>query len=685
MQKKLAVLFLIVMLALIALSTRLTYINAESGEQYSKQVLSQQQYDSRTIPYKRGDIVDRKGTVIATSEKVYNIIMDCKIINSKEDYIEPTIKALVTAFAIEESEIREILTSKSDSSYHILRKQLSYEEIQTFVEMDNDNKTYPNIKGIWFEEEYVRKYPYSALASDFIGFSASDNTGFWGIEEYYNEELNGTNGREYGYLNDDSNFERTTQAATDGNIVVSTVDVNIQNIVEKHITAFNETHNYDQSGQGFKNAAVMIMDPNTGEVLAQASAPNFDLNNPYDLSGLYTEEELDTMEDTQKQEILNLLWRNYTISDTFEPGSTVKPFTIATALEAGILTGNETYFCDGSETVGGHTIDCAKKTGHGLLTVEEALMYSCNDAMMQMSYSIGAKVFTEYQSIFNFGKKTNIDLPGEVNAASLIYTLENMTPVDLATNAFGQNFNVTMTQVIAAYSSLINGGFYYEPHVVSKVLNAQGGTVKTIKPNLVKQTVSSTTSGKLKQYLYMTVDGGTGKSAKVPGYSMGGKTGTAEKIPRGNKKYIVSFIGHAPADHPEVVIYVVIDEPNTEIQSNSALATNLSKEIMAEVLPYLNIFPNEEITSEEGTGNSEGTGAAEGTGEAENRSEAGTVEGTENTEGRENTGEPENSEGGENTGESENIEETGSTAENGNAEGSEMDEEPEDPDASIFH
>jgi len=598
MQKKLAVLFIMIMLALIGLAMRITQIHAQNGEKYAKQVLSQQEYDSRTLPYKRGDIVDRKGTVIATSEKVYNVIVDCKLINSDEDYVEPTIGALIKCFDVEEAVLREALATRADSHYYVMKKQLSYEDIQDFVVMMNDKENNPDIKGVWFEEEYLRKYPYSTLASDLIGFTARDNVGYWGIEEYYSETLNGTNGREYGYLNDDSNLERTIKPATDGNTVVSTIDVNIQNIVEKHIKIFNETHNFDESELGSKNTAVIIMDPDTGEILAEASYPDFDLNEPYDLSSLYTEEEVNAMSSETKMETLNALWRNYCISDTFEPGSTAKPFTVAAGLETGKLTGNETYVCDGSETVSGSKIRCVKRTGHGLETIEQAIMNSCNDALMQMSYAIGIETFAKYQSVFGFGKKTNVDLPGEVNAANLMYTADTMTAVDLATNSFGQNFNVTMTQLAAGFSSLINGGYYFQPHVVNKILDANGGTVKTINPVLQKQTISLATSEKVKQYLYMTVQEGTGKSAKVDGYSMGGKTGTAEKTPRGQGNYLVSFIGFAPADKPEVVIYVVIDEPNIENQAQSSMATNLAKDIMTEVLPYMNIFPDQETAAE---------------------------------------------------------------------------------------
>lgn len=680
MQKKLAVLFILIMLALIGLNIRLTYINAESGEKYTKQILSQQQYDSRTIPFKRGDIVDRKGTVIATSEKVYNVILDCKIINSKEDYVNPTVSALTSSFDVEETEIRTVLAEKAESRYYILKKQMSYDEIQPFVELQADTKTNPNIKGVWFEEEYIRRYPYASLASDIIGFATRDNAGFWGMEEFYNEELNGTNGREYGYLNDDSNLERTVKNPVDGNTLISSIDVNVQSIVEKHIGAFNEANNYDGSGKGSKNIGVIIMNPNTGELLAEATSPGFDLNNPYDLTGLYTEEEIAAMSEEEVMETLNNLWRNFALSDTYEPGSTAKPFTVAAGLESGKLTGNEVYYCDGYEEVGGHRIRCVNRSGHGNQTIAEAIMNSCNDALMQMSYSIGIGEFTKYQSIFNFGKKTNIDLPGEVNAANLIYTPDTMTPIDLATNAFGQNFNVTMTQMAAAFSSLINGGYYYQPHVVNKIVNASGGTVENKKPTLVKQTVSSETSAKVRHYLAQTVEDGTGRSAKVNGYSMGGKTGTAEKIPRKQGNYLVSFIGFTPADYPEVVIYVVIDEPNVVKQADSSLATNLAKNILTEVLPYLNIFPDQEITPVE----SETPGAPQQGEEQTSEGTEGTTPEEPVTEGEEQA-EPEGENTAEPSGETE-----GEAQPNGNVDpltGEELDPvtgEPLDPNASVF-
>ncbi|PXV89518.1 stage V sporulation protein D (sporulation-specific penicillin-binding protein) [Lachnotalea glycerini] len=606
MQMKLAVLFIVIMLALIGLSVRLTYINAESGDKYTKQVLSQQQYDSQSIPFRRGDITDVKGTILATSEKVYNVILDCKVVNSDEKYIQPTISALTSCFELNESDLQGILNEKKDSRYVILLKKLSYEEIQTFIQMQDEidektkEKKNPYIKGVWFEDEYLRTYPYGSLASSLLGFTVSGNVGNWGIEQYYNDQLNGVDGREYGYLNDDSELERTIKAATDGNTVVTTIDATVQGIVEKHIAAFNEEYrgSYREDDDGSKNTSVIIANPNDGSIIAMASSSNhFDLNNPRDLSVYYSEEDIAAMDDETKLNNLNQIWKNSCITDTYEPGSTAKPFTVASAIDSGKITGNETYTCNGFLNVGGWDIGC--NATHGTVTVEQALMKSCNVALMHIALTEGKEVFTKYQSIFNIGKKTGIDLPGE--ASGIIYSLENMGQTDLATNAFGQNFNVTMIQMVSAFSSIINGGYYYKPHVASKILDSKGATVSTVEPVLLKQTISKSTSDKLKQYLYKTVcdQAGTGKTARVEGYEMGGKTGTAEKQNRDKINYVVSFLGYVPQDDPQVVIYVVIDEPNVEKQSNSIYAQKVAKGILEEILPYLNIFPTQAVEKTE--------------------------------------------------------------------------------------
>lgn len=604
MQKKLLVMFAIIALMLMGLITRLMYIEYTSGEKYEKIVLSQQEYDSQTIPYQRGDIVDSKGTVLATSIAVYNVILDCSVLTSDEDYVDPTIRALVQCFPdLTEDQLYGYVREQPESRYIILKKKAAYEEIQPFVEIqeavdEDGRKINPDIKGVWFEKEYQREYPYGYLASAVIGFTASGNVGVNGIENYYNDTLNGINGREYGYLNTDNNFEKTIKSAINGNTVVSTIDINIQSIVEEKIAEFNEAYkgNYREGEEGATHIGVVIMNPNNGDVLAMANYPNYDLSNPRDLSAYYTEEELAEMDDTMRLDALNKLWQNFCVTYTYEPGSTAKPFTVAAGLESGTLLGNEVYLCDGVEEVSGHSVHCVNRQGHGMETLELALMDSCNDALMQMSYSIGPDKFAEYQQIFGFGQKTNIDLPGETRTDSLIFTAENMKTIDLATNSFGQNFNTSMIQLASAYCSLVNGGDLYQPRVVKKITDESGTTIQEYSPTLLRQTVSEETCDTLKQYMYSTVTGGTAVTAKVDGYSMGGKTGTAQKAGRDGVNYLVSFIGFAPVEEPELVIYCVVDEPNVEEQWHSTFAQNISREILEEVLPYMNIYRDEETT-----------------------------------------------------------------------------------------
>lgn len=604
MQKKLIVMFSAVALMLIGLIGRLMYIEYTSGDRYEKIVLSQQEYDSQTIPYQRGDILDAKGNVLATSIAVYNVILDCSVMTSDEDYINATISALTQCFPdLSSDELYGYAREDKDKRYIVLKKKASYEEIQPFVEMQEavdgkGKKINSNIKGVWFEKEYQREYPYGSLASAVVGFTAAGNVGVNGLENYYSSTLNGVNGREYGYLNTDNNFEKTIKAAKNGNNLVSTIDINIQSVVEKKIAEFNEAYTgaYRTDDAGASHIGVIVMDPNNGDVLAMANYPNYDLSNPRDLSAYYTEEELAAMDEDAQMDALNTLWQNFCVTYTYEPGSTAKPFTVASGFETGVLNGSETYYCDGYEEVGGHTIHCVSRSGHGMETLEETLMNSCNDALMQMSYVIGTDTFTKYQQIFGFGQKTNIDLPGEARTDSLIYTSDNMTAVDLATNSFGQNFNTTMIQLATAYCSLVNGGYLYQPHVVKRITDEDGNTIEDISPTLLRQTVSKSTSDTLKQYMYSTVTSGTAVTAKVDGYSMGGKTGTAQKAGRDGVNYLVSFIGFAPVEEPQLVIYCVVDEPNAEEQYHSTFAQNITREILEEVLPYMNIYRDEETT-----------------------------------------------------------------------------------------
>lgn len=591
MQKKLVLLFSLVVLAFAILIGRIIQINAMNGEKYTKVVLDQQQYDSRVIPFRRGDIVDRNGTNLATSERVYNVILDVKAMLEKDEYQEPTIKVLKDCFGIAEEDVEELVESSPESRYNILLKGVDYNTAKEFEAIDEDEEKHPNVKGIWLEEDYVRKYPYNSLASDVIGFSNADDVGTIGLEASYNAILNGVDGREYGYLEEGALLERTIKEAENGNTIVSTIDAELQKIVEKHILEFNEAYKDNaEKGNGSLNTAVIIADPQSGEILAQASYPNFDLNKPRDISAYYTEKELKKMKEEEKVEILNNLWRDFCVSDSYEPGSTAKPFTVAAGLETGKIRGNEVYTCGGSLVVAEDTepINCHYTAGHGTQTIAQSIANSCNVAMMEMIKVIGAEDFYRYQSIFGFGAQTGIDLPGE--AEGILQDPELVGPVDLATNSFGQNFNVTMEQMVAGMSALINGGNYYEPHVVKQIQDENGNVIETKESVLKKRVISEQTSTMLKQYMKTVMEGtGTGASAAVEGYDIGGKTGTAEKYPRNSGKHLLSFIGYAPQDEPEVLIYVVIDEPNTESQEDSSLVLNLARSIMEEAFPYMNI------------------------------------------------------------------------------------------------
>lgn len=619
MQKKLVVLFILVLLAFVGLSYQLFSITRDNGEQYKKQVLSQQKYDSVTLPYKRGSILDANGSILASSEKVYNVILDAVAVSEKEEYLEPTLEALRTQIGIDSSPVRSYIAANGETSrYYVLAKRKEYEQIQGLMELIGEEGSL--VKGIWFEEEYKRSYPGGSLACDVIGFTTNDNVGSYGLEEYYNDVLSGTAGREYGYMNDDANLERTTIPAEDGNSIVTTIDANIQSIVEKYLKKFDEQYrNNRHEGNGANNTGCIIMDVNSGEVLAMASYPAFDLNDVRNMDALIgmrlldaegkkteeyiNEENLSALAEDPEAlyQNLNALWKNFCISDTYEPGSVSKPFTVAAGIESGSITGNESYYCEGKLHVGDHEIYCHNTYGDGYLTVTEGIERSCNVNMMYVAMATGVNTFTEFQHIFNIGLKTNIDLAGEARTASLVYTRDTMGPTDLATNSFGQGYNATMIQMMAGFCSLINGGYYYEPHMVKKIVSPSGATVQNIEPRLLKQTISETTSARVREMCNRVVAGenGTGKTARPAGYMIGGKTGTAETLPRGNDEYVVSFMGYAPADDPQIAIYVVVDRANNWPQDDAKYATRIVRSILTEALPYLGIFMTEELSEKE--------------------------------------------------------------------------------------
>lgn len=600
MQRKLILFFGGICVLFVFLIGRIVYIETTSGQKYEKIVLAQQEYSSKVIPYRRGNIEDSKGTALASSIDVYNVILDCKELNRYPELIDSTMEVLAQCFPeVDITDARARLTDKPDSQYEVLAKKVSYEEesaFETASDERNSDKVEDNeVAGIWAEKEYTRQYPYGSLAASIIGFSSSGNYGVTGLENQYNDKLNGVNGRSYGYVNEDSDVEKTVIEPENGKTIVTSIDANIQAIVETELQNWNNAHllndyTLEAKSTGSVNTACLVMNPNTGEILALASYPFFDLNNPRDLSAYYSEEELAAMTEEQKMDILNGLWQNYAVTHTFEPGSTFKTFTIATGLDTGTLTGNETYNCTGSLNINGDPIHCWKTAGHGVETVGTALRDSCNVALMGMAASIGARNFASYQSRFGFGQKTNIDLPGEPRTASLLYTEEQLEQyINLATNSFGQNFNTTMVQLASAFCSVINGGKLYQPHLATAIKDDSGNIVENIEPVVLKQTISEDTCDIMRQYLRSVVREGTGTASQVAGYSVMGKTGTAQKQPRSENNYVVSFIGAVPAEDPELVIYVAIDTPNVGSQDTCHGSGEITHNILTQILPYLNV------------------------------------------------------------------------------------------------
>ncbi len=595
MKKRLLVVIMAFSAVFVVLIGRLIYINVKEGAKYEQQVLAQQGYTSTVIPYRRGDILDSNGSTLATTKKVYNLILEPKNILQKEEYTKATVDALKKYFSFTDAQINEFLAD-SESYYVVALKDLEYADVKPFNDFCASDES-DNVIGVYFEEEYERVYPNNELACHLIGFTVSGNVGVYGVEEQYNSYLNGYNGRQYTYLNEEYGLTETIEPAVNGYNLITSIDANIQAIVQEKVEEYMTT------GEGAKNVSVLVMEPSTCDILALYNSHQFNPNDAYDLDSISyqfeTEEEFEDFKenatDDETVEALYQVWRNFAISDVFEPGSTYKTFTIAGALEESIVSENTTFLCDGGEQVEDYYINCHSHDygGHGEVTLSQALEGSCNDAMMAIAAAEGASIFDKYQVLFGFGQPTGIDIPGEPDSLSfstVVYHEDTLNPVELATSSFGQGVCVSMIQIGTSFCSVINGGYYYEPSVVQRIEDENGNIIDTLEDVLVRRTVSETVSSIMRQELFRVVEEGTGKKAGVEGYTIGGKTGTAEKLPRGNNKYLLSFIGFAPIDAPQVVIYVVVDEPDIELQSTSSGATLLFSAIASELFPYMNIY-----------------------------------------------------------------------------------------------
>ena len=560
-------------------------INSKDGDRYRKEALSQQSYTNTVLNYQRGDVKDRNNTTLAVSVRKYDLVLEPRTLGKDEKKKQATVDAIAKTFGVASSVVEEVIQKKPNSMYEHIDglKELPAKKVDKFKKQIKKER----LEGVWFEEVYKRNYPLKTVGASIIGFMNSNNQGTYGVEEQYNSVLNGTTGREYGYFDSNMNLQRTIKEAKDGNSVVLTIDANVQKIIEDEIADFQK------NGTGAKTIAMMVMNPKNGEILAMASNSTFDLNDPQNLASMYSEQKIAAMTDKEKNENLLSMWSNFCVGS----GSTFKPFTIAAALDENIISGKSTFQCNGVKKVADREIHCSNRNGHGMLDLRHALMESCNAALMDIGLGLGRNKFSKYNKLYGFGQRTGVDLPGETSG--LIHTKEELNPVELATSSFGQTQTVTMVQMLSGFSSLINGGNYYQPHLVKEVQNSNGDVVKTIDPVVVKRTTSEDTSSKLRSYLKSTVEAGTAAPAQVKGYSIGGKTGTAEKRPVSAKKYLVSFIGCEPAEDPEVAYYVIIDEPHVKDQAHSTYATEFSSKVMKRVLPFLGQYASSSQTKQD--------------------------------------------------------------------------------------
>lgn len=564
-------------------------INSKDGDRYRKEALSQQSYTNTVLNYQRGDVKDRNNTTLAVSVRKYDLVLEPRTLGKDEKKKQETVDAIAKTFGVASSVVEEVIQKKPNSMYEHIDglKELPAKKVDKFKKQIKKER----LEGVWFEEVYKRNYPLKTVGASIIGFMNSNNQGTYGVEEQYNSVLNGTTGREYGYFDSNMNLQRTIKEAKDGNSVVLTIDANVQKIIEDEIADFQK------NGTGAKTIAMMVMNPKNGEILAMASNSTFDLNDPQNLASMYSEQKIAAMTDKEKNENLLSMWSNFCVGSAYEPGSTFKPFTIAAALDENIISGKSTFQCNGVKKVADREIHCSNRNGHGMLDLRHALMESCNAALMDIGLGLGRNKFSKYNKLYGFGQRTGVDLPGETSG--LIHTKEELNPVELATSSFGQTQTVTMVQMLSGFSSLINGGNYYQPHLVKEIQNSNGDVVKTIDPVIVKRTTSEDTSSKLRSYLKSTVEEGTAAPAQVKGYSIGGKTGTAEKRPVSAKKYLVSFIGCEPAEDPEVAYYVIIDEPHVKDQAHSTYATEFSSKVMKRVLPFLGQYASSSQTKQD--------------------------------------------------------------------------------------
>ena len=561
-RKKVMIVFVAVFFIMMFLIGRLVYLMIFCSEYYGNKAENLHERE-RDIKAARGKLLDANGTVLATNKSVCTI----SVIHNQIEEPEKVIEMLVRELGIPEETARKRVEKVS-----------SIERVKTNVAKETGDaiRAY-GLSGVKVDEDYKRYYPYGTLASKVLGFTGADNQGILGLEVKYDEYLQGTNGKIL-TLTDARGIEienagESRLEPVNGYDLCLSLDRNIQMYCEQAAKKVCTKKSAD-------SVSVIVMNPQNGELMAMVNYPEFDLNDPFTLVG----DNGEAVSAEEKQNLLNKMWRNQCISDTYEPGSTFKIITAAAALEEGVVKLDDAFFCPGYKIVEDRRIRCARTTGHGAETFETGIMNSCNPVFMELGERLGAENFVGYFKQFGLLSKTNIDLPGE--AGTIMHKTENIGPVELATISFGQSFQITHIQLVTTVSSIINGGTRVTPHFGVSVQDADGNTAKTFSYETHENICTAETSETMRYLLEKVVSEGTGKNAKIEGFSIGGKTATSQTLPRSDHKYISSFLGFAPADNPQVLVLVVINNPQG-IYYGGTIAAPVAKEIFENILPYL--------------------------------------------------------------------------------------------------
>lgn len=575
---------------------RVLYMKVVHGAEYEAAAKNQQinRYDI-TIPPNRGSILDRNNQVLAISTTVYNVALDSlQLAEVAEQYPEEQEKTLTTLCEyfpeLDYNTLKQYVTVNPETGELYMNNHWKYlvKGIERSVKEELEAM---NLKGVYFEKSSQRSYPLNSSACHLVGFTRGDAQ--WGLEGYYNSYMEGTPGRSFILYNGADSVVHQDYDAKDGDTIITTIDYNIQKIAEEVVA---ET----AAEWPAKNVAAMVMDPYTGEIYAMAESHSFDLNNPNEIPEWETDtkytENWDQLSSEEQLEYLNTMWKNFCVSDTYEPGSIFKPMLVAAALEEGVITPNSTFQCNGYTDIGGYRIKCHLVSGHGNINVEQIMAQSCNMGVIQIANLLGADKFYEYQREFGFGDYTGIDLPGE--AAGQLHSKESIGPTELATMSFGQTFNCTSIQVIAAFSSLINGGNLVKPHVVSQIVDADGNVVLENDTEVVRRVISEKTSAYMRTALKATVENGLAKKLEIDGYSIGCKTGTAQQGSREtNDLWTPSNMSYFPAENPKYIVFTVINQPSDYVEGVQT-PTPMTKKLIEGIIKYDNLEPTQPVEDE---------------------------------------------------------------------------------------